>query len=352
MRFSWKEYVTDYYSASTVSGGGTVLNKLVYQLNPGLYPLFQYLNTIANQFVNYRVYGCNVVFKSTTGVLASSSNLGQIVMRYVDDPTDAQDLSIQQIQNNSGSIVGNPSQSMILDCNGSGYTNQLKIRAGPVPSGQDPRMYDFGFVEIYSQGFPTADANLGQIHVTYDFEFIRPNYIQGSIGNTLRSLKYQGTGWANATPLYSMGAGLGVGLTIDPNNLFNVTDTGTGVYATGAITGGAADCIVFPSSIEQGTYKITMFWNSINVAVASYMIFPTNTQCKNCTVNGTDQMVSANGVGGETSSDYIMSFKITINAPGNSQASVVLASAGNVLPTQGGGGYWQMFIDQVNPLQS
>lgn len=87
--------------------------------------------------------------------------------------------------------------------------NVQYVRSGAVPSGEDPKSYDLGKVNLATQGIPAASTNLGELWVTYEVELRKPQITVGGVGST----QFRGSGTHSTTAL------LGATITTKVNDL-------------------------------------------------------------------------------------------------------------------------------------
>jgi len=170
--------------SSSTAGNFTIQT---FELNPGIYESFPWLYPIANQYVNYSVVSCEIIFTPTVGtaVYNASSNpaMGYIGMRYQNDPTVPKDTTLFQVQNNQQFATGEIFKPMKFGVDG--IKKALAVRTNIQPSGTDLRNYDFGYVEVFSTGLPAASLVLGTLHMYYTINFSNPIPKGGLSGDTI-----------------------------------------------------------------------------------------------------------------------------------------------------------------------
>lgn len=148
-------------------------------LNPALLDSFPWLSGIANQFTQWQPNGVLIEFVSTSGNAVASNNtaLGEVMIATQYDSVVAPFTTKQQMLNQEFSVSGVPSCNHIhpVECQSrlSGQTN-FYTRSAPVPAGADQRLYDLGVVYVATQGQQTAGVTLGELYVTYDILFMKP----------------------------------------------------------------------------------------------------------------------------------------------------------------------------------
>jgi len=170
VRFQHKEYIGDVFSSI-----GLIVTK--YDFNPGLIQVFPWLSNIAGCFAEYRFANISFVFASTssTALGTTSVALGNVIMKFQYDLYAPTDGNQNTLNNDFGVVRGTPSKSLTLQVNpNQAQVDFHRVRATPVPSGQDQRMYDIGYLEVCTVGQQSSNQNLGQLWVVYDIVFAKP----------------------------------------------------------------------------------------------------------------------------------------------------------------------------------
>lgn len=331
---SHREYIGDVLSSSTNTSGSSSFSLLPLYINPGNPQLFPWGSTIAMNYSNFRFRAIKFEFISTSATALNSTNtaLGLVFGRVQGDATISPDVNSLQMLNSHGTHKANPSQSWqyIVDCTKTagalGTMSQISSPTG-LPSNQDSRLfYPNGFFELASQGMQANNVNLGQLYVTYVVDLIRPVYLQGELGYTMRSAHYWNSTYTNALPLGGLAAG--------PSAVYD----NIGLTVTGTV-------ITFPVAITTGVYKIDVYWTGGAVAWT-----PPTLTFSNCSaapavyLNQTQPGQNVPG-GGSTAAITSVSYFVTVNAPGNNKATVTFSAAGT-LPTAGTN--FDLIVTQVN----
>lgn len=328
---SHSEYIEDILAGT---GTPTVFTLQSFPINAGQAGTFPWLSVIAQNYLYYIFEHLSFDVVSTAAQSFSSSTniaLGKVLGRHESDPTIAADNSLVQMENSYGVVVEKPANSWSYHCEISdARMGHYTVRNGAQPSNTDLRMYDQGFFEIASSGLPQASVNFGQLRVNYTVRLIRPFYIAGLIGNTIRSAHYVSSNAASATPLGTTSIATG-----------GVDNIGLTLTST---------TITFPVTISVGTYLVVIQWNfSTNPAVVSPAVTFTNCAIASNFINaqaGTTGGTSVCPANGTASTQLEMSFYVTVNAPGNSQAVITLGAAGTLGTATG----MNLNVIQWNPL--
>lgn len=190
-------------------------------INPGLVTTFPYLANIAQNFQEYEFRGLVFEYKSTsTMAITSSTNtsMGAIMMaaQYRADATSF--VNKQQLLNEMWSADARPSDNFMLPIECKPDENPLRmqyVRGGPVPSGQDAKLYDLAKLTVASAGSQNENT-VGELWATYEVVLKKPQLSAGLAlyGKTYyASLSSVGTGntFAGATPLFD---GIGIQLSL------------------------------------------------------------------------------------------------------------------------------------------
>lgn len=311
-----------------------------YDINPGLPFSFPWSCDIANNHLKYRYKALGFELESTSAIAqvsGTNTQLGIWGMIWKYDPTMPSDLTYLQIMNQPGVTKGAPYKTlhMMADCSKQSH-NAMTIRAGAQPAGTDLRMYDFGFLEVFSFGCPSAANVLGNLYVHYDVEFDIPNYIQGEIGYTIRtSSNGGGFNVTNAAPFGSAG-----NMVQATNNFLPLTFTST--------------TCSFPVDVTTGLYDVWIMWGG-GAAVTWVPPGVTYANCSNVPLG----LQTATGAPNEATTVIpfsgalvttiaLLGFTILVNAPGSTVASFTLSGAGTVPTTS----YCYCIVQQRNGLMN
>lgn len=172
--FRHREYIADVSSSNTFTVN-------TYDINPGLGDTFPYLTSIAQNFQEYQFRGLVFEFKSTSADALNSTNtaLGTVMLaaQYRADAPDF--LNKQQVMNEMWSVDCKPSHNILLPIECKPSENPLPIqyvRTGPVPSGQDAKLYDLAKLTVATVGSQAA-AVVGELWATYEIELRKPQII-------------------------------------------------------------------------------------------------------------------------------------------------------------------------------
>ena len=155
-----------------------------YLIQPGLASTFPWLSQQATAYEQYRVRGMLFEFVSTSSdaVLSTavSSALGSVIMMTEYDVADDPPTSKRQMLNSEFACSTKPSLSAIhpIECKRELSAQDILYTRGSiaVPSGFDQRLYDFARFNIATEGMQANGGILGELWVTYEMEFLKPQF--------------------------------------------------------------------------------------------------------------------------------------------------------------------------------
>lgn len=182
-----REYIMDIASGPNTPTSFTIdgLN-----INPGISSTFPWLSSLARNFEEYRFSGLVFEYKtlSVDAIAASTVNIGSVFMATDYNVLHGTFSSKQAVENYEFSVSGKPSQTMMMpvECNRRETpVSTLYVRDENMAiQGSDLRLYDLGTFCIGSQGLPAPANSIGELWVTYEVEFFKPNIISSSIGTS------------------------------------------------------------------------------------------------------------------------------------------------------------------------
>jgi len=245
-----REYLGDIISSAT-PGAFKVEH---YPIQPGLDTVFEWLAPIATQYQEWIPNGILFEFKSNSGDQVATSNtaIGQVIMStdynaYNLDPFTNK----AQMQNTMYSTNAKITESFYHPIECAPHRNvmdRLFVRAGQVPPGQPPQMYDLGTFAIASVGCSAPAANLGELWVTYEIGLAKASLIQTAAAAVQNDYfaAYLPDPYLALQPFRGMTEG-------NDNSLGCFRDaTGTTLF--------------FPPLLEQGTYMIDFYvqWSQVS----------------------------------------------------------------------------------------
>jgi len=174
---SHREYIVD-----VVSGGPAFSLVNTFALNPGLDlangGCTPWLADIARHFQQYRWLGLTFTFISTSGSLATTQALGEVLMSTNFNVTDPKPLSKSDMLYQSFNTAGVPSSDLehAIECSPRETIlgAKLYVRGGPVETGADPHFYDMAETNIATQGQAAAGIVLGSLYVSYQISLSKP----------------------------------------------------------------------------------------------------------------------------------------------------------------------------------
>lgn len=221
----------------------------------------------------------------------------------------------------------------------SSATNMLYVRTGN--TAKDKVFTDLGTFSIATEGIPgvagAATQIIGELWVTYRIKLSRANLYGSLIGGNILNSYCQNVG--SAAQMY-------VSTTAKATNSFNVSFTAIG----------ATSCTMsFPSRISLGSFFIEVYMITA-ASVTHQLVLPTSPTLMTIwrpqqslpSATVTHHVGPTIGSIAATNSTSISNFYCTINAPGNTFATIVL----NVSAAAPGTTEWHVNISQVSQLPS
>jgi hypothetical protein len=157
--------------------GSTAFSILDFELNPGLTTTFPWLSSVAQNFQEYEMLGCVLVYKPSSGLIAgTSAALGMVVAATnynVNAPGFASKVQMEASQFATSTV---PFESMIhpIECaRGANVTQTLLVRGAALPTGGTLQLYDLAKFQIATVGMPSA-YTVGELWISYHVRLKRP----------------------------------------------------------------------------------------------------------------------------------------------------------------------------------
>lgn len=329
-----REFLGDIISSETA--GEFQIAK--YPLNPGLSRTFPWLSALAQNFEQYRINGMVWEFKSTSGDAVSNTNaaLGTVIMATEYNAANQAPFSNkQQMENHEFASSCKPSWSMLhpIECKRSQTpVSELYVRLNDdIPDNADIRMYDLGNFYIATVGQQGTSVNLGELWVTYELEFFKPQ-LESSNGAGILSDLFENSQGIDNGHIFgtftndALQPGSSLGLTLDKI---------------------VSNSVYYPTEIQEGSF-LQLYYCVGGTATVSYG----GITCTNCEV--LDSWITGGGINsgtaltsadGTASSLLIIGNVIRITAP---QAVVTYAGPG--LPSSPT--FCQLWVTQLNGNQT
>lgn len=240
-----REYIGDVITAATPA-----FTVQQYPINPGMQQTFPWLYGIASCFEQYRINGMVFEFKSTSADALNSTNtaLGTVIMATEYNADASGFTSKQQMENHEFASSCRQSTSALhpIECKKSlTPVSELYVRTSDPAAGQDLRLYDLGTFSIATVGQQGASVNIGELWVTYEIEFFKPQFpdLFAAQWTFMR-----GTAGISTSEYFGSDAALlhgDLGITVTSNQ------------------------VVFPSTISNGNYLVTYIVSGVAATVAS-----------------------------------------------------------------------------------
>jgi hypothetical protein len=291
LRVRHREYITDIISAV---GANAFLNQ-TFSINPGLAINFPWLSAIAAQYQEYKPLGIVYEFKSLSAdAIASGTNttLGYVILATDYNSINAPFPNKQAMDNAEYTTSCKPSENVYhpIECNmKANPLNILYVRNGAAPAGTDLRMYDLGQFQIATGGVQGSSVVLGELWVTYEFEFSKP-ISTSALGQDVLSDHFQLGTVGNSSVL-------GTTSVLEPNS-----SIGGAINTSGTVYS-------FNPLVQEGTFLIV--YNVVGTSTACTSPAITFTNCKYVKMWNAD---AANSIGssGTTCTNLTVCFVVQV----------------------------------------
>lgn len=269
IRITEREYLGDVFSGPLVNASSR-FNLVNYKLNPTDAFTFPWLSKIARNFDQWEAMGIVFEFVSTSSEYNGTSQaLGTVIMATEYDPSDAPFSTKVEMENTDYANSTKPSQTALhgIECDPSERPMEV-MYCGEAPAGQD-KFYDLGRFGIATQGCSTANANLGELWVSYDICFFKKQLPQ-AVG--LENIDY---GLTAPTALSISQPYFGINPTIIPGSSPSIS------YNTSVV----ADArLIFPPAQSNGRYVITLMFTTTTATTGLLSVIYPVARRFNCTM--------------------------------------------------------------------
>lgn len=330
------------YIANIVSDATGAFKLQAFDLNPGLNSSFPWLSQIAQGFEEYEWRSMIWAFKSTSGDALNSTNtaLGSVLMATEYDSSRPVFQNQQQMANHEFSTTSRQSCSMLhaVECKKSisVLRGHRYVRTGAVPQDDDERFYDHGKFQIASVGNQpvTGGAVIGELWVSYEVEFFKPQLLSG-LGYELLTDHWL-CGFTGSLPSAADLFGSAYVPNSNPNS-----PCGMCIGSNLGCDFSTANVIAFPKNLSQGFFNIIISWRMTSGTPATVTI-PTTT-FTNCVLGKcwNQYQDSQSNDTGATDDTLIMIMMVQVNAQG---AYITFGNAGVLPPNP----TVDVYINQIN----
>jgi hypothetical protein len=287
--------------------GSTGFTNVPYVLNPGVSSTFPWLSSVAANYQEYRFHGLVFEFRSLITDFVTGGAPGVIIMatNYNSDAIDY--ANKQQMENSEYAVSVKPTLNLMhgIECAlGQTILPTKYIRTGPVPVGQDLRLYDQGIFQFATQQNPVGQ-DLGELWVSYCVEFLKPilPIVESDAGPGLHSVRN--------TPSTASPFGLvqvkqtGSLNAVVSGSLVTINNAQTGSYYMIVIDwdGGSTTTVSYPTFVFSACVQVTEFNNDAsNIFEAPSGSFTSNSACVQIIVTPTSidgpSIISLGAAGG------------------------------------------------------
>lgn len=152
--------------------GGLGFQCISLQVQPGLATVFPWLSKMAALYQKYRIHNLRFYLKTLVSGFSTLGQTGRAILSFDSDSAATILQNLNQAEAMEPHADGLPSDNIALvaPCNRVG---PLWTRVGPVPSGTDIKLYDFGTLFLCTTGFSAA-GTFAELRASYDVEFMLP----------------------------------------------------------------------------------------------------------------------------------------------------------------------------------
>lgn len=305
------------FICNIVTGAANTFNLQSFSINPGIQSTFPWLSQVAANYQQYEWEGLLFEFRSTSADSLNSTNtaLGTVILATDYDATDDVTRTFQNKQmmmNHEFSQSCKQSCSVLHPVECKPTLNPLtvyNVRTGVEPINADTRFCDVGTFCIATDGQQAANITIGELWVTYQVRFLKPQALSLIGGEVLAWKAFNSLG-VNTSNYFGTLSALAVrsGSTL-------------GMSAT-------ANTLRFPVNLQSGAFLVLYSINGASTAsVIPPSITPTNCSVPLVFVNGANGSVQA-PVPTATATALVLAFIVIINQP-----SASLLFTGGTLPS-------------------
>lgn len=208
---SHREFIGNVYGPAT----GVGFKTKTYDINPGVETTFPWLSQLAANYEDYSVKQLIFSFKSTVSNFQTTTGVtGTVLSATQHDMYRPGFEDKSEIMQTFGSV-----SCKATDCQVAGVECDPKkmsgdpirhIRVAELPTGRDPKEYDWGRFTLALADFPAelANANIGEIWVSYTVELLRPRVFTGQ-GNAITTARmYMLPQTLQSKPMFTTGVAL------------------------------------------------------------------------------------------------------------------------------------------------
>ncbi len=174
-RIRHREYIMDVQSSTGFADQNFVIS-------PTNTTLFPWLSTIAVNYTHYRFHSLVFSYKTTSGNAISSTNnaLGVVGLSTLYNPALPAFGSKREAMDNVGCTSKVPSCSFLhgVECKlPENPLNIFYVQVQGVSDSNDNKWFSLGSLNLFTQGMQQAGVNIGELHVSYDVEFMDPRIL-------------------------------------------------------------------------------------------------------------------------------------------------------------------------------
>jgi len=242
-----REFIQDVVSSATANA----FELTQFRIQPGDSQTFPWLSQVAQNYEQYRFHGLLFEFKTTSGSISSTGQLGTVVLATQYNSLSSAFINKQQMENYefASSIVASQSVVHPIECDPKQtQCNGIFNVATDITNPGDIRLYDLGRFNLATVGMPNSLETVGELWVSYDICLYKPRLFADS-GNVadhyqipasdLSGATYFGvnsklTSGSDGITFLSAGTELSFNYGVNGNFMVNYTVFGVGGAATPA----------------------------------------------------------------------------------------------------------------------
>lgn len=215
---SHREFIGNIYGPA--KDQGFVTQK--YKINPGIEKTFPWLSQIAANYQDYSIKQLIFSFKSTVSNFQTTTGVTGTVLSVTQHDPYAHDYEDKsEIMQAFGSVSCKATDNQVagVECDPTKLTGDpiRHVRVAGLPDNRDPKEYDWGDFIFAMSDFPTelANANIGEIWVSYTVELLRPRVFTG-LGNSITTSRHFLLPDSGSTGVPYADLGFETGMTLQP----------------------------------------------------------------------------------------------------------------------------------------
>lgn len=180
-----REFIQDVVSSSAGTGP-TAFDNVSFRIQPGDAETFPWLSQVAQNYEQYQFLGLIFEYKTTSGSMSSTPQLGTVVMATQYNILSQPFINKQEMENYEFACSTVPSKTVIhpIECDPKqtqcGGIFNVQTSQYTANSTSDQRLYDLGRFNIATVGMPVAQETVGELWVSYQCLLLKPRLVPDS----------------------------------------------------------------------------------------------------------------------------------------------------------------------------